>query len=240
MSAAIHSPILAMHTVAPWLNTNAIDHVSLGHTISCLNERVLQEHEHLFLEGERQTHIYLVLEGVVGMYKLLSDGRRQISTFAYPGDILGLDCTDSHVNNSEALSPSRVRCIPVNAIDKLIRNEPGFGQALLRLAASELAETREQMLSLGRKSAAEKLATFLVRIARRSTAIGQASDTIQIPMKRCEIADFLGLTIETVSRNFTKLKVSRVIRLKSKSEIEILNLALLEAMADGDDTGLVQ
>ena len=133
-----------------------------------------------------------------------------------------------------------VRCIPVNAIDKLIRSEPGFGQALLQLAASELAETREQMLSLGRKSATEKLATFLVRIARRGAAVGQASNTIQIPMKRCEIADFLGLTIETVSRNFTKLKVSRVIRLKSNSEVEILNPAMLEAIADGDDTILVQ
>ena len=240
MSAAIIHPTLAMRTVAPWLDTNAIDHVSLGHTISCLSERVLQEHEHLFLEGEKQSHIYIVLEGVVGMYKLLSDGRRQISTFAYPGDIIGLDCTGSHVNNSEALSPSVVRCIPVNAIDKLIRSEPGFGQALLQLAASELAETREQMLSLGRKSAAEKLATFLVRIARRGAAIGQASDTIQIPMKRCEIADFLGLTIETVSRNFTKLKVSRVIRLKSNSEIEILDPAMLEAIADGNELSLLQ
>lgn len=240
MSAATIQPLLAMRTVAPWLDTHAIDHVALGHTISCLGERVLQEHEHLFLEGEKQTHIYLVLEGVVGMYKLLSDGRRQISTFAYPGDIIGLDCTGSHVNNSEALSASVVRCIPVNAIDKLIRSEPGFGQALLQLAASELAETREQMLSLGRKSAAEKLATFLVRIARRGASVGQASDTIQIPMKRCEIADFLGLTIETVSRNFTKLKVSRVIRLKSNSEIEILDRAMLEAIADGDDSSLIQ
>ena len=90
MSAAILQPTLALRSVAPWLDTQVIDHVSLGHTISCLGERVLHEHEHLFLEGEKQTHIYLVLEGVVGMYKLLSDGRRQISTFAYPGDIIGL------------------------------------------------------------------------------------------------------------------------------------------------------
>jgi len=95
MTAASLQPIPAMRTVAPWLDTHSIDHVSLGHTISCITERFLNEHEHLFLEGEKQTHVYLVLEGVVGMYKLLSDGRRQISTFAYPGDIIGLDCTGS-------------------------------------------------------------------------------------------------------------------------------------------------
>lgn len=233
MSATLNPSASAMNSVAPWISGNAIDHVNFGHTISSTTVRTYDEHEHLFLEGEKQSHVYLVIEGVVGMYKLLADGRRQICTFSYPGDIIGLDCVGQHVNSGEALSHAVIRCIPVNAIEKLISSEPGFGLALFYLTASELADTREQMLSLGRKSAAEKLATFLLRISRRSQKVGQSGESISIPMKRSEIADFLGLTIETVSRSFTKLKVSRVIKLKANSEVDILDMKKLESMANG-------
>jgi len=237
MHVSIHQPMTAMRSVAPWLRLDRSEHISLGSTVSCTAERTLGENEHLFLEGEKQTHVYIVLSGVVGLYNLMADGRRQISTFSYPGDFIGLESEGIHVNSAEALCFSTVRIIPVNAIDKLIMNEPGFGQALLKLAANELADTRDQMMALGRKTAAEKVASFLLRVARRRVAVGQPADVIQIPMKRSEIADFLGLTIETVSRNFTKLKVSQVIHLRSNSEVEILDMQMLESIAEGDDTG---
>jgi len=225
-----------MSSVSPWLHTDASDHISLGQTVSCTSERTLDVHEHLFLENEAQTHVYLVLSGVVGTYKVLADGRRQICAFAYPGDILGLDCAGTHVNNAESLGPSKVRSIPINAISKLIMSEPGFGQTLLRITATELAETRDQMLSLGRKSAAEKLATFLLGISRRNSISGKLDDLIDIPMKRCDIADFLGLTVETVSRNFTKLKRMGIISMASSSVIKIEQKQMLELMADGDES----
>ncbi len=238
MSATLRTTDTTIATAFPWLSSGIIDHVNVGHTIGCTADRVLDRHEHIFLEGEKQTHIYLVIEGVVGTYKLLSDGRRQISTFAYPGDIIGLDTVGEHVNSGEALNRSVIRCIPINSIEKLMRNEPGFGQALLHLTANELADTREQMLSLGRKSAAEKLATFLLRVARRHQAVdrstGQSNQTISIPMKRSEIADFLGLTIETVSRSFTKFRVAQVIKLVANSEVEILDINRLALIANGD------
>lgn len=240
MSATMQSSNTAIGTVAPWISGNRIDHSSFGHTISCTTERSYSEHEHLFLEGEKQSHVYLVVEGVVGLYKLLSDGRRQICSFAYPGDIVGLDSVGIHVNSAEALSQSQIRCIPVNAIEKLMRGEPGFGQALLYLAATELAETRDQLLSLGRKSASEKLATFLLRIARRSEKTGESDRTISVPMKRCEIADFLGLTIETVSRTFTKLKTSNIIRLKSNAVVEIVDVDKLSLIAEGGGVNMIQ
>lgn len=223
----------AVNKMSAWLSGTHIEHTSLGHTVTHTSERHLDTYEHLFFEGDKSSHVYLVVSGVIGMYKLLGDGRRQISTFSYPGDIIGLDTIDTHVNSGEALIKSVVRCIPVNAIDKLIRTEPGFGKALLLLTATELAETRELMLSLGRKSATEKLATFLLSIARRSANNGQDGDSISVPMKRSEIADFLGLTIETVSRCFTKLKVSRVIYLKCNSKVEILDMDKLESIACG-------
>ncbi len=237
MQVSTHQPKTAMRFVAPWLKPDRSEHISLGSTVSYIAERTLNENEHLFLEGEKQSHVYIVLSGVVGLYNLLADGRRQISTFAYPGDFIGLDSTEVHVSSAEALSLSRVRCIPVAAIEKLIMSEPGFGHALLRLAANELADSRNQLMALGRKSAAEKLAGFLLRAARRTVAAGQSGQVIQIPVKRSEIADFLGLTIETVSRNFTKLKSSQVIHLKSNSEIEILDMPKLVVIAEGNDVG---
>ena len=226
----------AISSVSPWLHTDASDHISLGQTVSCTTERSLDEHEHLFLEDDAQTHVYLVLSGVIGTYKVLADGRRQICAFAYPGDILGLDCAGTHVNNAESLGVSLVRSIPINAISKLIMSEPGFGQTLLRITATELADTRDQMLSLGRKSAAEKLATFLLGISRRNSFSGQVDKLIDIPMKRCDIADFLGLTVETVSRNFTKLKRMGVISMQTSTAIKIEDMNMLELMADGDES----
>ncbi|MFT4727208.1 MAG: CRP/FNR family transcriptional regulator [Granulosicoccus sp.] len=226
----------AASKVFTWLQTDATDHISLGHTVSCTSERALTDHEHLYLEKDPQSHIFLVLAGVFSNYKVLADGRRQVCTFAYPGDILGLDCIGKHVNNAESLGSSRVRCIPINTIDKLILSEPGFGQSLLRITALELANTREQLLSLGRKSATEKLATFLLGISLRTRNADQQSHVVQIPMKRCEIADFLGLTVETVSRNFTKLKQLGVISMLSISAICIDDIELLESIAGGGES----
>ena len=155
----------AASSVSNWLQTDETDHISLGRTVSCTSERALTDHEHLYLESDTQSHVFMVLAGVVSNYKVLSDGRRQVCAFAYPGDILGLDCTGKHVNNAESLGASRVRCIPINVINKLMMSEPGFGLSLLRITALELANTREQLLSLGRKSATEKLATFLLGIS---------------------------------------------------------------------------
>ena len=227
----------AGRAVAPWLDGDADARIRLGQTVAATAERRLDAHEHLYLEGQRQTHVYLVLEGVLGMYKLLADGRRQITSFAYPGDMVGLDCPHVHGDNAEALGALRVRAIPLNAIDRLIESEPGFGQTLLRIAAEELAETRERLVSLGRKSAAEKVAGFVLRLSRRSASLGRDARRIELPMKRSDIADFLGLTIETVSRNITRLRTARVIRLVSTSEIEILEPEWLAAIADGDEDG---
>ena len=225
---------LLLSTESLWVDADISDTSTLGHTIAGCIDRDVYVHEHLYLEGEMQTHIYLVTAGVIGTYKLLSDGRRQVCTFAYPGQILGIECADKHMNHAEALCHSAVRSIPSNAIDRLIMDEPGFGQTLFRITAMELASTNELLVSLGRKTAAEKLATFLLNIARRNASASQHDVQIELPMKRCDIADYLGLTVETVSRHFTKLKLSGVIRLLSSNRICIDDMHLLDALAKGD------
>lgn len=226
----------ATNPVVKWFGPESMNRVVIGHSFSATSERSMDAHEHVYLEGNTQTHVYLVLSGVVGTYKLLADGRRQIVAFSYPGDMLGLDHPELYTNSAEALCKVRVRCIPINAIDRLMLEEPGFGQTLLRMASHELAETRDQLLSLGRKSAMEKLATFLLHVSRRNNYAGNPENTLYLPMKRCDIADFLGLTIETVSRNFTRLKTAGIIQLVSNSEIKVVRQLDLEAVADGVTT----
>ena len=230
-SAGIHT---VTSDVARWLGDENSNRVALGHSFCATTERSLNPHEHIVLDGDEQTHLYQVLSGVVGIYKLMADGRRQIVSFQYPGDIVGLDRIDQFDYHAEALCASRVRCIPVQAISSLVNNEPGFGAAMLRLLADELAETREQLVSLGRKSALEKLATFLLQIASRNRRAGRDANVLQLPMSRSEIADYLGLTIETVSRNVTRLKKSGAIALEKTTRVRVLDAQQLQLIADGD------
>jgi len=216
-----------------WIGSGKSAQIRVDRGFTTTNERKLDSHEHLFMSGDKRTHIYQVLEGVVGVYQMLSDGRRQIVSFCYPGDLIGVVDQENSLQHAEALCKSRVRCIPVKTIETLISSEPGFGQALLATVASELAETRDQLLSLGRKSAAEKLATFLLRISHRNAKVGENETQLYLPMTRAEIGDYLGLTIETVSRNMTRLRVAGVIRLESKSKVQILDREKLEELADG-------
>jgi len=216
-----------------WLGDGQTGKIRIGHSFSTTSERSLDAHEHLFLTTDKQTRIYQVIDGVIGIYKMLADGRRQIVTFYYPGDLIGAEGTGEWLNDAEALCSAKVRCIPLSTVDSLIKSEPGFGQAMLSSLATELAETRDQMLSLGRKSAIEKVATFLMRISRRNERENRDETLLHVPMTRSEIADYLGLTIETVSRNVTRLKTSGLIKLESKSNIRIVDIDQLEDLAEG-------
>jgi len=220
--------------MSDWLGDGKSAKIKIGHSLATTNERALDAHEHLFMANDTQTHIYQVLDGVVGVYKMLADGRRQIVTFCYPGDLIGVEDSGTWLHHGEALSETRVRCISVSTIEALVDSEPGFGQALVASLATELAETRDQLLSLGRKSALEKVATFLVRISRRNQRENKDETRLFLPMTRAEIADYLGLTIETVSRNITRLRTTGIIRLESKCQVEILDMDRLEDLAEGD------
>jgi len=222
-------------SVAQFLNSTPRQ-IKIGHSFTTTSEKELEPHEHLFVAGETRSHVYQILEGVVSVYELLPDGRRQIATFCYPGDLIGADSNVRFVHNAESLCAVRVRCIPVKAMDRLISSEPGFSQALLNVLSTELAETRDQLLSLGRKSAREKVATFLLRISRRNEREGIDESQLHLPMTRAEIADYLGLTIETVSRNITKLKLAGVISLPSSAQVQVLDLDRLEVFADGGES----
>ena len=169
--------------------------------------------EPVFTQEEIATSCYNLLEGVMRLYKLLPDGRRQIVGFALPGDFLGVS-----VNGRHGISADAVGLVVVCRFDKksFARFAEGRANLLRRInefVARELTEAQEQMVLLGRRSAEEKVATFLIKWRDRLAQTGPATAMTPLPMSRLDIADYLGLTIETVSRTFTKMERDGVIEI---------------------------
>lgn len=188
--------------------------------------------EPLFLEDEAAEAVYNVTEGVVRLCKLLPDGRRQVIGFALSGDFLGAALGDRHTFSADAVGPVTVCKISRNSFWQFVGDRPGILLRMNEFAARELNQAQEQMLLLGRRTAEEKVASFLVGWRDRLVRAGGSAETIPLPMGRQDIADFLGLTIETVSRTLTKLERDGVIaivrggvRLRDAKRAELLAAA---------------
>ena len=190
--------------------------------------RVFDREQAIFAEGEAADAVFRVVDGMIRLYKLLPDGRRQIIGFLQAGDMIGLAFADRYLYSAEAVTASTVQRIPRCQLDALLDSQPSLARRLLSVTTSELVAAQDQMLLLGRKSALEKLASFLLALSRR-TGAGRA---VALPMSRCDIADHLGLTTETVSRGFTKLKTSRLIRILDGGRVELLDAEALAELAD--------
>ncbi|MCD7060758.1 helix-turn-helix domain-containing protein [Pelagibacterium xiamenense] len=193
--------------------------------------RTLRAQDPLIFEGDDADHLYEVVEGVVRVYKVFYDGRRQIISFAFPGDIIGLGQTDTYSFDCDALTFARVRAIPKADLLRTVRERPELGAQMLEMASREITAAQSLSITLCRKSAIERVASFLCGLAerRRHTAAGQ---TLSVPMTRADIADYLGLTIETVSRNITKLKSLQVISLPEPGAIVIHDMKQLKRIGD--------
>ena len=189
----------------------------------------------LFTEGDPISHVYRIETGAIALVRVLADGRRQVMGFAYPGDLIGLGVEDEHAMNAQALKPTRVRCLPVSSVRQSAADDPTLGFKLYEALARELAATRDLMLTTGHRTAAERLAGFLVAFSRRNERNGKDATLLQLPMTRSDIGDFLGLTIETVSRTFTKFKAMALIELPQGNEVKIIDRVGLEKLAAGDE-----
>lgn len=194
--------------------------------------RLYDLHEHLFFDGDEICQIYEIIEGYVCVYKLMSDGRRQVISFGFPGDLVGFSVDQTHRFSAEAITMCRARAIPMQAIDKLVEDRPDFSRKLLRFAAFELANAREQLLTVARKSATEKLATFLVALIQRHGHRTDGDIIVELPMTRTDIADYLGLTIETVSRVISKFRRAGLIELTHPTTVRVVDMDRLRGIAE--------
>jgi CRP/FNR family transcriptional regulator len=182
-------------------------------------------------QGERVEHLFNITAGVVKLYKLLSDGRRQITGFLSIGDFLGMALTRTHAFSAEAVTYVSVCRYPRSELEQLLEEHPRIEHSLLGNAVHELAAAQDQMVVLGRKNASERLASFLIGLSRRAGREGLSTTLLHLPMSRADIADYLGLTTETVSRTFSKLAKSAIIRLEEPTRVRVLRLDELEVMA---------
>lgn len=186
--------------------------------------------ETLFFEGDPAGNLYNVTEGCVRLSKLLPDGRRQVTGFLFPGDFLGLAYVENYAFTAEAVTDLRVCIFPRGRFQALLDDFPALEKRLLGMASNELAAAQDQILLLGRKSAKEKVATFLLNLAKRQAAT-MGENTLRLPMTRNDIADCIGLTTETVSRTFTKLTEEGLIALKTPHEVLLNGLDGLHDLA---------
>lgn len=190
--------------------------------------RTLAAGETLLWEGEDTPLVANVIEGVLKLSSGTEDGREQIVGVVYPSDFIGRPFGGSNGHGVTALTDARVCVFNRRDFDAFARDHPGLEHKLLRRTLDELERTRKWMVLLGRKSASEKVASFLLEMAERledktCSPIEGAHTVVTLPFSRQQIADVLGLTIETVSRQFTRLKAENLIDLPSRREVAILD-----------------
>lgn len=184
-------------------------------------------------EGEPAANFFNVTRGTAKLFKLLPDGRRQITGFVGVGHFLGLAVSDTYAFSAEAIDHVRYCRFSRQRLRALLDDFPLMEKRLLEVASNELVAAQEQMLLLGRKTARERLASFLAAQSRLGAPCQHPRTRFALPMTRGDIADYLGLTIETVSRTLTKLRAEGLIDIPSPTEVLVRSHAALERLADG-------
>lgn len=187
----------------------------------------------LFHEGDQAGALFEVVSGVFRATKVFPDGRRQVVGFAYPGDIIGLGHGASYRFDCDALTPARVEISTQGEMLAAVSVRPELASRLIAMAAAEIGAMHDLSVLLCRKSAMERIAGFLMSLARRTGKLAN-DERIALPMCRADIADHLGLTIETVSRNMTKLKVRGIVDLPSRGCFVIRDIERLTQLAESD------
>jgi len=232
VSNAVVNPDLAEFPLSYRPERQATGHVV---PVSLLERKAAGET--LFAEGDEANNIFEIVRGVLRIVKLLPDGRRQITGFLSAGHVVGLAPEGIHVYSAEAVTEVTLRRYRRAAFERLIDEVPGFAKKLLAVTSHELRLAQDQMLLLGRKTAMERIASFLLIIMEQQA--GDSEEIVDVPMTRSDIADYLGLTIETVSRTLTKLKQDGFIALLTPNRMKIQNLdELVELAAGSYDTSL--
>jgi len=211
----------------------ALDPTELAEVAKVMTEATLPPGGMLFHEGTPADYVMNVTGGAVKLFKLLGDGRRQILGFRFAGDFLGLSAGADYVYSAEALNESRLCRFPRKKLDGLRERFPRLDRRLLSLSIEELTAAQEQLLLLGRKTAEERLVSFLILLSQGQVRRGLKPDPITLPMTRSDIADYLGLTIETVSRTFSALKKKGLIELQDTTHVHLVDRDKLEEIAAG-------
>lgn len=226
-----------MQPIFPTAKTSATSRAPLvlPHAAGALGGQVLRlpREAEIYPEGSPALHVYKLLSGVLRTTKLLSDGRRQVGAFVLPGEWVGFDGRSHHYFALETVTEASVLVIPRRALLERARTEPEVAGLMAELLTQSFTVAEERILLLGRKTARERVASFLLDLTRRLDA--PREKPLHVPMSRQDIADYLGLTIETVSRTFSELKRMGVIGMPGIHEVMVRDPAALERLSGEED-----
>jgi CRP/FNR family transcriptional regulator, anaerobic regulatory protein len=190
--------------------------------------------EALFWEGDEAGQIFDVLEGVLRVYRIMPDGRRAIMGFIHPGDVLGVSFQNRYLFTAEAVTEVKVRRFGRGRFFAMINETPALRPQLFAILCDEMSAAQDQMLLLGRKTAEERVVSFLLAIYRKSAKGAE----IELPMSRQDMADYLGLTMETVSRMMTSLTRRGLIAAGARHTVTLRKLTTLREIAGHDEDEL--
>ena len=204
--------------------------------ISAESDRVtLPARSVVFREGDHATRVYSLMNGIAKLTRLLPDGKQQVVGFRYPGDVIGYTSRRDYPFDAELLTGATLCRLERPKLDKLLGRFPQLEHRLLDLCVQELNATQEQLVTVGRRPAEARVAAFLLSLLEARRRRGKVERTLDMPMTRADIADFLGLTLETVSRSFTAFRKRGWLREPEHQKVELLDIGALSALADGTD-----
>jgi CRP/FNR family transcriptional regulator len=209
----------------------ALDNEELREMNAIATSVRLHANQTAFYEGDEDTFLFNVVEGAVRLSRMLPDGRRQITGFLFPGDLLGLSVEGVYAYTADAITDTSLCRFDRARLTELAERFPKLEHQLLSLASNELVQAQDHLMILGQKKAAERVATVLLRLAER---IGQQADggrVLDLPMTREDLADYTGLTIETVSRKITLLRQKGAIEMPGERRIFIPETGALDVLS---------
>jgi len=210
-----------------------LDDHEMARMLSILKMMQVDAHTSIIDEGEPADYLFNLTAGAVKLYKLLPDGRRQITGFLFEGDFIGIAMNDRYAYSAEAIGPVSLCRFARRKLEALLDEYPKLEKRLLGMASNELVQAQDQILLLGRMTAQEKIVSFLLNLSARAVRRGAPASPVSLPMGRADIADYLGLTTETVSRTITSLKRDGHIRLVQGGKVELPDLDALRGLAEG-------
>lgn len=221
------------------LNTICLPFSLEGRDIEALDRiiqrgRPLQKGHHLYRQGDGFQSIYAVRAGSFKAYQTTDDGREQVTGFYFPGELVGMDGISSnlHASSARALETASVCEIPFAALEKLSASMPQLQRHFFQLMSREITEDQQLITLLSKSSADERVAALLLSVSARNARRRLSATQFRLSMSRVDIGNYLGLTVETVSRVFSRLQKLAVLRVDNK-EIEIIDPPALERLAVG-------
>ncbi len=218
---------IAMHpsSGAVCLNADAAGDADILRSLGTIQS--LSRNGRIYAEGDETDAWYRIVSGTACLYRIMPDGRRQIGVFLLPGDFFGFEAGPTHRFAAEALGDTKVVRYPRNRLERIADKDPDFGRRLRDIACQRLDAAHDQLLLLGRKTALEKVASFLMEMIRHAPD----SAFVHLDMSRGDIGDYLGLTLETVSRMFSQMKHLGAIALPAANAVRVLDHEMLASIA---------